>query len=248
MTGWGAICPCDTRAEPSCDKFVNARVNRAWARGFSRSLTRSTRRRRRCRCSSATTTPGGVTRACSPCSTRSRSAACRSTSPSSRPSWTPASRASCVQRPVGLHQHGLAHVNHEREGRKCEFGPSRDAAAQRRDIADGRERLAALLGDRVDPIFTPPWNRCTADTGAVLAELGFAAAVAGGAGGSAGRAGPARAAGQRRLVRPPRWRAAEPVRARRADRRGDRRGLAGRADVPSRGHGCRGHACGPPTS
>jgi hypothetical protein len=74
---------------------------------------------------------------------------------------------------VGLHQHGLAHVNHEREGRKHEFGPSRDAAAQRSDIAAGRERLAELLGKRVDPIFTPPWNRCTADTGRCLASLGF---------------------------------------------------------------------------
>ncbi len=77
-------------------------------------------------------------------------------------------------RPVGLHQHGLAHVNHEREGRKHEFGPARDAEAQRRDIVAGRERLASLLGDRVDPIFTPPWNRCTPDTGRVLSELGFA--------------------------------------------------------------------------
>ena len=79
-----------------------------------------------------------------------------------------------VARPeVGLHQHGLAHLNHEREGRRCEFGPARGAAAQRRDIARGRERLADLLGARVDPIFTPPWNRCTADTGRCLAELGF---------------------------------------------------------------------------
>jgi peptidoglycan/xylan/chitin deacetylase (PgdA/CDA1 family) len=78
-------------------------------------------------------------------------------------------------RPVGLHQHGLAHVNHERAGRKHEFGPSRGAAAQRRDIEAGRERLGELLGDRVDPIFTPPWNRCTRDTGEALAALGFAA-------------------------------------------------------------------------
>ena len=74
---------------------------------------------------------------------------------------------------VGLHQHGLAHVNHEREGRKCEFGPARGAAAQRARHR-GRPRPAAdLLGARVDPIFTPPWNRCTADTGRCLAALGF---------------------------------------------------------------------------
>src|SRR4051812_14537877 len=74
---------------------------------------------------------------------------------------------------VGLHQHGLGHVNHEREGRRCEFGPSRDLAAQRRDIQAGRDRLGDLFGERLDPIFTPPWNRCTPDTGAALAELGL---------------------------------------------------------------------------
>jgi peptidoglycan/xylan/chitin deacetylase (PgdA/CDA1 family) len=74
---------------------------------------------------------------------------------------------------VGLHQHGLAHANHEREGRKCEFGPSRGLDAQRRDIEAGHARLTDLLRDRVDPIFTPPWNRCTIDTGTALAELGF---------------------------------------------------------------------------
>jgi peptidoglycan/xylan/chitin deacetylase (PgdA/CDA1 family) len=82
-------------------------------------------------------------------------------------------RELAARRDVGLHQHGLAHVNHEREGRRCEFGPARGTSAQRRDIADGRARLADLLGARVDPIFTPPWNRCTPDTGRCLAELGF---------------------------------------------------------------------------
>jgi hypothetical protein len=72
-----------------------------------------------------------------------------------------------------LHQHGFAHRNHEPAGRRCEFGTSRARAAQRRDIATGRERLAELLGDAVDPVFTPPWNRCTADTGRCLQQLGF---------------------------------------------------------------------------
>jgi hypothetical protein len=72
-----------------------------------------------------------------------------------------------------VHQHGLAHVNHEPDGRKHEFGPSRSREAQRRDIEAGRKLLAERLDGVVEPIFTPPWNRCTADTAACLAELGF---------------------------------------------------------------------------
>jgi peptidoglycan/xylan/chitin deacetylase (PgdA/CDA1 family) len=72
---------------------------------------------------------------------------------------------------IRLHQHGYAHRNHEREGRKHEFGPSRSRAEQRRDIEAGRALLAEL---DVEPIFTPPWNRCTVETGECLVELGFA--------------------------------------------------------------------------
>ena len=77
--------------------------------------------------------------------------------------------------PVGIHQHGYAHVNHEREGRKCEFGPTRDLDAQLADIRAGRERLGELFGPALQPMFTPPWNRCTPDTGAALLELGVGA-------------------------------------------------------------------------
>jgi hypothetical protein len=76
--------------------------------------------------------------------------------------------------PLGLHQHGYAHVSHETEGRKCEFGPARPFAAQLADIGAGRRRLQELLGPALGPVFTPPWNRCTADTGACLVELGVA--------------------------------------------------------------------------
>lgn len=75
---------------------------------------------------------------------------------------------------AGLHQHGYEHTNHQAEGRKCEFGPARDKAAQREDIARGQAQLQALLGDRLDPFFTPPWNRCTRATAENLVELGFA--------------------------------------------------------------------------
>ncbi len=74
---------------------------------------------------------------------------------------------------AGLHQHGYAHTNHQPEGRKCEFGPARSKREQRADIAAGQARLRYLLGDRVDPFFTPPWNRCTRETGEALVELGF---------------------------------------------------------------------------
>jgi predicted deacetylase len=77
------------------------------------------------------------------------------------------------RQPLGLHQHGYAHASHETEGRKCEFGPGRSAAAQLADIGDGRRRLLELLGPALEPMFTPPWNRCTADTGAALVELGI---------------------------------------------------------------------------
>jgi hypothetical protein len=76
---------------------------------------------------------------------------------------------------IGIHQHGWAHLNHEPEGRRCEFGDSRSEQAQRSDVRAGRERLLSLFGTRLDAIFTPPWNRCSSRTPALLAESGLAA-------------------------------------------------------------------------
>jgi len=72
-----------------------------------------------------------------------------------------------------LHQHGYTHTNHQPFGRKCEFGPDRSAAAQLEDIVGGRRRLLAAFGERVEPLFTPPWNRCTSATCEVLSDQGF---------------------------------------------------------------------------
>jgi len=76
---------------------------------------------------------------------------------------------------LGLHQHGLAHVNHEVEGRRCEFGDARGPEALRRDLHAGRRRLHDLLGGRLDPFFTPPWNRCSAHLPPLLAIGGWRA-------------------------------------------------------------------------
>lgn len=74
---------------------------------------------------------------------------------------------------LGIHQHGFSHTNHEVLGRKCEFGTSRTYQEQYQDIQLGKLKLEALLGFALDPIFTPPWNRCTEITGECLTELGF---------------------------------------------------------------------------
>lgn len=74
---------------------------------------------------------------------------------------------------IGVHQHGFAHINHETEGRKCEFGLARSGEVQERDIESGKRLLAAQLGAIVQPLFTPPWNRCSTVTADCLVRLGF---------------------------------------------------------------------------
>ena len=74
---------------------------------------------------------------------------------------------------LSIHQHGYAHVNHEREGKKNEFGPSRSWSEQLEDVRAGQSLLNDLLGPNTDPIFTPPWNRCTEITAICLWEAGF---------------------------------------------------------------------------
>ena len=74
---------------------------------------------------------------------------------------------------IELDQHGWRHTNHEQEGRKCEFGASRNFQEQLQDIARGKALLEDALAERFFPVFTPPWNRGTADTFRALDELGF---------------------------------------------------------------------------
>jgi peptidoglycan/xylan/chitin deacetylase (PgdA/CDA1 family) len=76
---------------------------------------------------------------------------------------------------IELNQHGWRHLNHEREGRKCEFGPSRTYAEQLADIAQGQARMTEAFGPNWFPVFIPPWNRCTEETRRALDQLGFRA-------------------------------------------------------------------------
>lgn len=68
--------------------------------------------------------------------------------------------------------HGYAHFNHARNGKKMEFGVDRTRASKLQDIEDGVDIFRHWLG-RSPRVFTPPWNRCDAETLALLAQLGF---------------------------------------------------------------------------
>ncbi len=72
-----------------------------------------------------------------------------------------------------LHQHGWQHANHEKTGKKQEFGSGRTKAEQREDLAKGKQRLQDIMDTSFSPFFTPPWNRCSLETMDSLVELGF---------------------------------------------------------------------------
>lgn len=76
---------------------------------------------------------------------------------------------------IGLHQHGYSHQNHQVEGRQCEFGNNRTYQQQWIDLKVGQDTLNDYFPSRIDPIFTPPWNRCTQVTVDALSDLGFKA-------------------------------------------------------------------------
>jgi peptidoglycan/xylan/chitin deacetylase (PgdA/CDA1 family) len=73
------------------------------------------------------------------------------------------------------HQHGWRHANHEKKGKKQEFGLGRSVPEIRNDLVRGRQRLESLMDKDFYPVFTPPWNRCSSDTLNQLKELGYRA-------------------------------------------------------------------------
>ncbi|MBI1762958.1 MAG: hypothetical protein HYR56_16145 [Acidobacteria bacterium] len=74
---------------------------------------------------------------------------------------------------IELNQHGWLHTNHERTGKKCEFGPGRSFDEQLADIAAGQARMNTAFGSAWFPVFIPPWNRCTEATAQALEALDF---------------------------------------------------------------------------
>ena len=73
------------------------------------------------------------------------------------------------------HMHGFRHNNHEPQGKKQEFGPSRSHGDLFQDLMKGKKRLETILNEQFTLVFTPPWNRCSNDCMQILKEIGFKA-------------------------------------------------------------------------
>ena len=97
------------------------------------------------------------------------------------PSWITEARTEKLLKTTGIsdnwcwHQHGRLHRNFETSGKNQEFGPARPKETIEKQLRLGNERLTNLLGDQLQPYFTPPWNRCGEDTLTALIEQGFKA-------------------------------------------------------------------------
>ena len=87
------------------------------------------------------------------------------------PAGANASLAGVLPDAVDVLVHGFAHANHAASGdRKSEYPAGRVAPGEMRV---GRERLEDLLGERVLPVFVPPWNRMGEDAAAALPAAGY---------------------------------------------------------------------------
>nr|WP_251363759.1 polysaccharide deacetylase family protein [Epibacterium ulvae] len=72
--------------------------------------------------------------------------------------------------------HGWAHKSHSfLRQRKSEFSPSRAMKAKQSEAKSALHRLQNLFGDRLVPMFVPPWNRIGDEMMPVLADLGYQA-------------------------------------------------------------------------
>ena len=75
--------------------------------------------------------------------------------------------------------HGWSHADHAAPGKKkCEFGPERPPKIRQAEAERGLSTLRGLFGNRVLPLFVPPWNRMAPDMPACLSASGYRAVSA----------------------------------------------------------------------
>ncbi len=77
-------------------------------------------------------------------------------------------------------QHGWSHADHSRPGeRKYEFGPSRCAACQGRDLKRGMSVMKSVFGKMFTSVFVPPFHGYDATTLGLVKKCRFAGFSAG---------------------------------------------------------------------
>ncbi len=75
---------------------------------------------------------------------------------------------------VRVLQHGWDHIDHAPPGRpKSELSATRVPAEVQAQLADGRQRLAALFGDRFLPVLVPPFNEMSHHLVAAIRAAGY---------------------------------------------------------------------------
>ena len=75
-----------------------------------------------------------------------------------------------VDEGLAVLQHGIAHENHEREGKPAELGAAREVATILARCVEARARLAS---PSFVPVMVPPWNRMRPDLAPALALAGY---------------------------------------------------------------------------
>jgi len=72
--------------------------------------------------------------------------------------------------------HGFSHTNHAPPGdKKAEFGPRRPVQTMAQEAADALAQARTQLGERLLPVFVPPWNRIAPTLVPALPRLGYRA-------------------------------------------------------------------------
>ena len=72
--------------------------------------------------------------------------------------------------------HGWSHTNYAPvPEKKCELGSHRPLDEVLADIGRGRQRLEELIGNCLEPILVPPWNRMRDDLAPLLPQVGIKA-------------------------------------------------------------------------
>lgn len=74
---------------------------------------------------------------------------------------------------VQFHTHGYAHLDHQSEGKKAEFGSARSHTSVKKELRDSFLLSQDLFGELFFPGFTPPWNRMDESLLHLLPEAGF---------------------------------------------------------------------------